>query len=136
MRMYITTQGARLVKEGRHLLVKKEQDTYHTLFVKKIEQLLIFGNVEITAPARALLLRSGIDTVFLTRDGRFLGRFEHPEPKNIFLRIQQFRLLDDEKFALAFCRQVVEGKLRNMMTLLQRMKRTRKIKNQALRLGK
>ena len=38
----------RIVKEGRHLLVKKGYATYHTLFTYKLRQLLIFGNVEIT----------------------------------------------------------------------------------------
>jgi len=28
MRIYIKTQGARIIKEGRHLLVKKGNDTY------------------------------------------------------------------------------------------------------------
>ena len=126
MRIYVTTQGARIIKEGRHLLVKKEKTIYHTLFVNKIEQLLLFGNVALTPSARSLLLQSGVDTVFLTRDGRYRGRFESPEPKNIFLRIQQFRLLDNDQFAVDFCRRIVEGKLRNMMTLLQRIKRTKK----------
>jgi CRISPR-associated protein Cas1 len=34
MIVYITTQGARIVREGRHLIVKKENDTYHTLFIE------------------------------------------------------------------------------------------------------
>ncbi len=128
MRIYITTQGSRIIKEGRHLLVKKGDDTYHTLFVDKIEQLLLFGNVEFTAPARSLLLRAGIDTIFLTKDGRYRGRFELPEPKNIFLRIKQFDLLHDPNFGLDFARRVVEGKMRNMTTLLHRMKRSKKIR--------
>ena len=32
MIVYVATQGARVVREGRHLLVKKENDTYHTEF--------------------------------------------------------------------------------------------------------
>ena len=36
MNIYITTQGAKITREGRHLLVKKGEDTYHTLFVDKI----------------------------------------------------------------------------------------------------
>jgi CRISPR-associated protein Cas1 len=31
MNIYIHTQGARIIREGRHLLVKKGEDTYHTL---------------------------------------------------------------------------------------------------------
>jgi len=52
MNIYIQTQGARIVREGRHLLVKKGEDTYHTLFVEKLRQVVLFGNVEITPPGQ------------------------------------------------------------------------------------
>jgi len=74
-----------------------------------------------------MLMYHGVDTVFFKLDGRYRGRYELPEPKNIFLRIRQFQLLDDIEFGLEFSRRIVDGKLRNMITLLQRMKRTRKI---------
>ncbi|MBN2568610.1 MAG: CRISPR-associated endonuclease Cas1 [Deltaproteobacteria bacterium] len=48
MVVYIRTQGARIIKEGRHLLVKKGDATYHTLFTYKLRQIVIFGNVDIT----------------------------------------------------------------------------------------
>jgi len=126
MNIYIQTQGARLVREGRHLLVKKGEDTYHTLFVEKLRQIVLFGNIEITPPARATLLRHGVDTIFCSRDGRYLGRFATPEPKNVMLRKRQFTLLDDQAFGLDLCRQIVTGKLLNMVTLLMRVNRTRK----------
>lgn len=126
MNIYIQTQGARIVREGRHLLVKKGEDTYHTLFVEKLRQVVLFGNIEITPPARSQLLRHGVDTIFCTRDGRYLGRFATPEPKNVMLRKRQFTLLDDQAFGLDLCRQIVTGKLINMTTLLMRINRTRK----------
>ena len=79
MVVYVNTQGARLVKEGRHLLVKKGEATYHTLFTYKLRQIVLFGNVEITHRALAQILRHEIDTVFLTQNGRYLGRMASPE---------------------------------------------------------
>ncbi|MDR3631425.1 MAG: CRISPR-associated endonuclease Cas1 [Desulfocapsaceae bacterium] len=125
MNIYIQTQGARLIREGRHLLVKKGEDTYHTLFVEKLEQVVIFGNIDITPAARAHLLRHGVDTVFCSKDGRYQGRFATPEPKNVMLRKRQFILLDDQAFGINLCRQIVTGKLMNMVTLLMRIRRTR-----------
>lgn len=125
MHIYIRTQGARIVREGRHLLVKKGEDTYHTLFVEKLRQVVLFGNVELTPAARASLLRHGVDTVFCSRDGRYQGRFATPEPRNVLLRKRQFALLDDHDFGLNLCRQLVNGKLMNMVTLLMRIRRTR-----------
>lgn len=125
MHIYITTQGSRLVREGRHLLVKKGEDTYRTLFVEKLKQVVLFGHIELTPAARSLLFRHGVDTVFCTRDGRYQGRFATPEPKNVMLRKRQFCLLDDQDFGLRFCREIVRGKLSNMVTLLMRIRRTR-----------
>lgn len=126
MRIYIRTQGSKIVREGRHLLVKRGEDTYHTLFVEKLKQVVLFGNIDLTPAARAHLLRHGVDTVFCTQNGRYQGRFATPEPKNVMLRKRQFTLLDDHAFGLDLCRQLVLGKLANMVTLLMRIRRTRK----------
>ena len=125
MVVYIRTQGAKIVKEGRHLLVKKGDSTYNTLFTYKLNQLVIFGNVEITHRAFVQLMRHNIDTVFMSYDGRYLGRIAPPEAKNVFLHKRQYRLLDDPVFGLRFARCIVSGKLSNMATLLMRIKRSR-----------
>jgi CRISPR-associated protein Cas1 len=125
MVVYIKTQGARIIKEGRHLLVKKGEDTYHTLFTYKLRQIVIFGNVEITHRALAQIMRHQIDTVFLTYSGRYLGRIAAVESRNVFLHKRQYGLLDETDFGLRFARAVVAGKLSNMATLLLRIKRSR-----------
>lgn len=125
MVIYIKTQGARIIKEGRHLLVKKGDDIYHTLFTYKLSQIVIFGNVEITHRALAQLMRHEIDTVFLTQNGRYLGRIAAPEARNVFLRKRQYNMLDDADFGVRVARAIVAGKLSNMATVLMRIKRTR-----------
>lgn len=127
MIVYVKTQGARIVKEGRHLLVKKGDGIYNTLFTYKLDQLLLFGNIEITHNALCQLMRNNIDTVFLTRYGRYLGRLAAPESKNVFLHKAQYILLDAPEFGLALARDIVAGKLANMATLLMRIKRSRNI---------
>jgi len=122
---YVTVQGARVVREGRHLLVRLGDDIHHTLFIGKLEQLVLCGNITLTTPALSLLLREGIDTVFLRRDGRYRGRLASAEPRNVFLRQRQFHLCNDTDFCLAAARNIVTGKLCNMATLLQRIKRSR-----------
>ncbi len=126
MIVYVTTQGARIIKEGKHLKVKKGNGIYNTLFTYKLEQLLLFGNIEITHSALCQLMRNNIDTVFLTRYGRYLGRLAPLESKNVFLHKQQYLLLDDNAFGLRIAKSIVAGKLSNMATLLMRIKRSRK----------
>ena len=127
MVVYIKTQGSKIVKEGRHLLVKKNDAVYHTLFTYKLSQIVIFGNVDITHQAFVQLLRRGIDVVFLTYSGRYLGRIATAEARNVFLRKRQYQLVDDPEFGLRLCRAIVAGKLSNMATLLMRIKRSRHV---------
>ncbi len=125
MIVYVKTQGARIIKEGRHLLVKKGDSVYNTLFTYKLNQLLLFGNIEITHQALCQLMKSNIDTVFLTRTGRYLGRLAPVESKNVFLHKRQYFLLDHPDFNVKVARSIVAGKLSNMSTLLMRIKRSR-----------
>ncbi len=125
MIVYIKTQGAKIIKEGRHLLVKKGDDIYNTLFTYKLDQLLLFGNIEITHPALCVLMKNNIDTVFLTQYGRYLGRLASPESKNVFLHKKQYQMLDDSDFGLKLAKNIVSGKLANMSTLMMRIKRSK-----------
>ena len=93
------------------------------VFYKK--QLLLFGNVQLTPPALFLLLREGVDTVLLRRDGRYMGRLADKEPANIFLRKKQFALAEDTAFRTRTARRIVQGKLLNQATVLARIKRSR-----------
>lgn len=121
---YICEQGAKISREGRRLVVTT-QDMKRTLFIERLEQLLIFGNVQLTPQALSLLFHAGVDTVFLRRDGRYVGRLEQNEPANIFLRKKQFALAEDAAFCTRTARRIVQGKLLNQATVLARVKRSR-----------
>ncbi len=63
-------------------MVRKGDAVFHTLFTYKLRQVVIFGNVEITQWALVQLMRNNIDTVFMSYDGRYLGRIAAPESRN------------------------------------------------------
>lgn len=121
---YIREQGAKISREGRHLIVTTP-DMKRTLFVDQLEQLLLFGNVQLTAPALLFLLREDVDTVFLRSDGRYMGRLSTREQANVFLRKRQFALMDDTAFCLGVARRIVQAKLTNQATVLARIRRAR-----------
>ena len=122
---YIMEQGAYLVKEGERILVKKNKTVLHTLHTFKLEQIVIFGNVSITPSAISYLLKLGIDTVFMSKNGRYKGRLQGPYSKNIGLRQKQFERFADPKFCFNTARSIVDGKIANLRSLLLRLNRTK-----------
>jgi len=122
---YVIEQNTTVNREGERLLIRKEGEVLHALHIFKIEQLVLFGNVFITPAALAYLLEKGIDTVFLSKNGRYRGRLQPALSKNITLRCEQFKKLMDPDFCLKTAREIVNGKLANLRTVLLRLNRTR-----------
>ena len=131
---YIKQQGSVVGREGRTLVVRKE-DFKQTIFTHRLKQLVLMGGVMLTAPAVNLLCREGIDTVFLTRNGNFKGRLEGLEQKNVFLHRRQFESLNQPTFVLECARSFVLGKLHNMITFIARLKRRYKQRSPELMVG-
>jgi CRISPR-associated protein Cas1 len=126
---YVIEQGALIVKEGERILIKKDKSILHTLHTFKLGQIVIFGNVSITPAAISYLLKLGIDTVFMSKNGRYKGRLQGPYSKNIGLRQKQFEKFSDPKFCFNTAKSIVDGKISNMRALLLRVNRTKEKAN-------
>lgn len=122
---YVTEQQASVTKEGERLLIKKDKTVLHTLHAFKLEQVVLFGNIFLTPSATGFLLKRGIDTVFMSRDGRYKGRLQGLYSKNITLRQKQFSRMGDPEFCLKTGKFIVDGKLNNLRTVLLRLNRSR-----------
>ena len=122
--VYVTNQRAVISKKGKHLVLNVKDQEPCSILTFKLDQMVLVGNVEITTPAIRHLLYSGVELVFLSYDGKFIGRVVGELPKNIFLRREQYRKIENEKFVMEVARKIVRGKLKNQLTLLKRIKRT------------
>jgi len=121
--IYIVSDNGKLKKKDETIHLEDSDGTITILFPYKTEQLIIMGNVEITSPALKLLMKHNIDTIFLSKNGRFNGKLVFQESKNVFLRQKQYRLLDNEKFKESFARDIARGKLKNQLAFMQRINR-------------
>lgn len=118
--LYLLEQGTRLKREGRRLLVVRDDEVLARVSVLQVSQVIVFGNVDITTPALKLLLDEGIEVVLLSRRGRFYGRLVGAESGNGLLRVAQVTRSRDERFALEVARRLVQAKIHHMRRLLQR----------------
>lgn len=123
---YVMEQNASVTKEGGRILIKKDRTILHTLHAFKLEQIVLFGNVFLTPAAISHLLKMGIDTVFMSKNGRYKGRLQGPHGKNISLRHQQFAQMANPEFCLDTARYIVAGKINNLRSVLLRLNRSRK----------
>ncbi|MDA8308856.1 MAG: CRISPR-associated endonuclease Cas1 [Deltaproteobacteria bacterium] len=122
---YVMEQNATIGLESERLVVKKDRAVLHSLLLFKLEQLVLFGNVFLTPAAVSALLHREIDTVFMSLGGSYRGRLQPPLGKNISLRCEQFRKMQDGDFCLRAANSIVCGKIANCRTVLLRLNRNR-----------
>lgn len=118
--LYVTEPGALLEKESGRLLVTKDDQVLLTVPATLVENVVVIGGAGVTTPALSFLLDRGIGLVFLTRGGKFRGRLSGELSKNVALRGQQYRRVDDPGFCLRMGRAIVAGKVRNCRTMCMR----------------
>jgi CRISP-associated protein Cas1 len=89
----------------------------------KIDEVVVLGEVTLTASAMHLLLERDIEITFLSHYGQFKGRLSPPFSKNAVLRLAQYRAHQDMTRRCELARCFVMGKLTNQRTMLQRYNR-------------
>ncbi len=118
--LYITEQGAVLKKVSRRLSVYKGEEKITEVPVIKVDRVMLFGNIQVTAQAVAFLLDSGIDICYLSSRGRYRGRLAAAESKNVILRVAQYERYLDDNFQLGISKSLVEAKIKSSLGLIRR----------------
>jgi CRISPR-associated protein Cas1 len=90
----------------------------------KIDEVIVLGEITLTASALHLLLEREIEITFLGRYGQFKGRLSPPFSKNSLLRLAQYRAHQDMAKRCDLARRFVIGKLANQRQRLLRYNRT------------
>ncbi|HKV56860.1 MAG TPA: type I-D CRISPR-associated endonuclease Cas1d [Ktedonobacteraceae bacterium] len=89
----------------------------------KIDEVVVLGEITLTASAMHLLLEHDIEITFLGRYGQFKGRLSPPFSKNSLLRMAQYRAHQDMAKRCDLARRFVMGKLANQRQRLLRYNR-------------
>jgi CRISP-associated protein Cas1 len=89
----------------------------------RIDEVVVLGEITLTASALHLLLEREIEITFLGRYGQFKGRLSPPFSRNAVLRLAQYRAHQDMVKRCELARRFVIGKLMNQRTMLQRYQR-------------
>lgn len=104
--------------------MRRADAVIETIHPHQLRELHLYGDAGLTTAARNLLMREGIDVVFLTADGRYRGRLVAAESRAGERRMAQYALLHDPTRRLTLARSIVIGKLQNQRRLLLRRQQT------------
>lgn len=118
--LYVQEQGARVGKRGDVLVVSKGEQELGRARLKDVSQLVLCGNVGVSAQTIQLLCEASIPVVHLSRGHWFYGVTQGITLRNAYDRAAQFRAAADPARVLAFARAIVAAKAANQRTLLQR----------------
>lgn len=118
--LYLNTPGYRVGCKDEVLTVKDKDKLIDEVRMRDVSHVALFGNIQISTQAIQSLCELEVPVTYFSMGGWFYGITRGHALKNVFLRMEQFRLARDEKTCLSLARQFVYGKIRNHRTLLMR----------------
>jgi CRISPR-associated protein Cas1 len=118
--LYLNTQGYRVGCKDEVLQVKEKDRVVDEARLRDVSHVALFGNIQISTQAIQSLCEMEIPVTYFSMGGWFYGITRGHTLKNVFLRMEQFRLARDEAACLALAQRFVHGKIRNHRTLLMR----------------
>jgi CRISPR-associated protein Cas1 len=118
--LYLNTPGLHVGRSGETLVVKEKDKVLEELRLLDLHHVALFGNIQLTTQAIHALCDAGIPITWFSGGGWFYGLTRGHDLKNVFTRMEQFRLARDPEFSLRIARLFVQGKIRNQRTLLMR----------------
>lgn len=117
----IREQGAVVRRRGERLVISKQGQTLDQFPLNKVDQLVLMGNVQVTAQAMATLLLNDIDVVYMSSHGTYRGGSSSGRGNKAQLRLQQYQHMSDPDTILQLAQAVVIGKIHNQRQLLQHL---------------
>lgn len=116
--VYVREQGAVVSKSGERICIVKGSKTLMERPAYGIDNIAIFGNVQISSQALAMLLEKGIDISYFSYSGKYLGHTASDTSKNIFLRMQQYDCYEDIERRNDIARAIVANKIENQISVI------------------
>lgn len=117
---YVQEQGATIGKTREVLIVRKGSQEIGRARLKDVSQVVICGNVSISAQTVQLLCQADVPIVHLSSGHWFYGITHGITLRNAYDRAAQFATAGDRQRCLEFAKDLVAAKGANQRTLLRR----------------
>jgi CRISPR-associated protein Cas1 len=121
--LYLLRHGQLLGKESERLVIRRNGQVQQEIPAIKVDQIMVFGNAQITTQAMQFCLLERIPIYLLSASGRFYGVIDSFDTDPVLLQKAQFETSGDETFCLNLSRSILHGKATNSRTLIRRLLR-------------
>ncbi len=118
--LYVQARGAKVAKKGETLEVSVEDQKVQTVRLIDVSQLVLMGQVYVTAPTLHEMMSREIPVSWHSFGGWFLGHTIGTGHKNVEIRTAQYRVSFDSHACLRLAKGLVVAKIQNQKTLLRR----------------
>jgi len=123
--LYLTEHDYELAKAAERLVIQRGDEVLKSIPSIKVDQVMIFGNAQITTQAMHYCLMERIPIYLLSAKGRYYGVIDAFDTEPVLMHRDQFLRADDDAFTLNLAKGFVMGKLHNSRLLLKRQSRNR-----------
>lgn len=117
---YVQEQGARIGKTGERLTVHKEGEQIGETRLIETSQVVIFGNVQISAQALHHLMDKGLPVVHFSTGSWFHGISHGTGVENAYSRAAQYAAAADPRLCSRFTQPMIHAKVANQRALILR----------------
>lgn len=118
--LYVTTPEAFLAKDGLNVVVSVNKEELFRIPILNIEGIVTFGYMGASPGLMKLCMDNNVSLVFMSQQGRFIGRVQGAIKGNVLLRKKQYALSEDENMSLHLSKLFVVGKIFNSRNILRR----------------
>ena len=123
--LYLFKHGYVLGKESERFVIKYRGKILQEIPAIKVDQIMVFGNGQITTQAMHFCLKERIPIFLLSGHGRFYGVIDSFDTEPVLLHGAQFARASDLDFSLRIAKAFVKGKVANSRVILLRYARKR-----------
>lgn len=125
--LFLTRHGSVLGKQQERFSIQIGDDDPVIIPALHVDQIMVFGNVQITTQAMRFCLERRVPIYLLNGNGRYYGSIDSFQTEPVKLHKQQFLLSDDEDFCLATAKEMIRCKISNSLLILRRHARHREL---------
>lgn len=118
--LYIATAGVSVGRKSELVQVREKGEVVAEVRISDLSHVAIFGAGTVSTALIQTLCEKDIPVSYFSSGGFFFGLTRGQSLKNVFTRIEQFRVAADGVESLRLARLIVHGKIRNQRTLLMR----------------